>query len=57
MKEESRQILLEAIARHPEIVSAAITGSLARPGGEDRLSDLDLLPVAQDLPEVANVRS
>jgi len=56
MKEESKQLLWEAIVRHPLIAGAAITGSLARPGGEDPLSDLDIFLVVQDFPAVANVR-
>jgi len=48
--------MLNAITSHPEILHAAITGSLAR-GGEDRFSDLDLLLVARNPEAVHNVRA
>jgi hypothetical protein len=54
---ESRQALLDAISSHPEIQGAAITGSIARQGGGDQYSDLDVLLVARDLMTVRNVRA
>jgi len=56
MKEELRLALVEAIQGHPEILQAAITGSLARPAAIDQYSDLDLLLVARDVETVRNGR-
>jgi hypothetical protein len=54
---KSREVLLNAIGNHPDIPRAAITGSVARPGGEDQYSDLDVLLVARDLEAVRDVRA
>ena len=54
---KSREALLNAIGNHPDIPRAAITGSVARPGGEDQYSDLDVLLVARDLAAVRDVRT
>ncbi|MDR3702587.1 MAG: nucleotidyltransferase domain-containing protein [Candidatus Sulfopaludibacter sp.] len=56
LNDESKQAILKAIAGHPEILQAAITGSLARQE-EDRFSDLDLLLVARDARAVRDVRA
>ena len=48
--------MLKAIAGHPEILHAAITGSLAR-HQEDCFSDLDALLVARNLSAVQDVRA
>jgi len=56
MKEELRLALVEAIQGHPEILQAAITGSLARPAAIDQYSDLDLLLFARDVETVRNGR-
>ena len=48
--------VLQAIAGHPEILHAAITGSLAR-HQEDCFSDLDALLVARNLSAVQDVRA
>lgn len=51
------QKVLDAIRRHPCIQRAAITGSLAREGGEDEYSDLDVLLITPDLAGVRDVRA
>ena len=57
MRDETVQALVQAIRNHPDIVSAAITGSLARPNGADAFSDLDALLIARDVKAVRDIRS
>ncbi|RMF58835.1 MAG: hypothetical protein D6743_17200 [Calditrichaeota bacterium] len=57
MRDEARHSLVEAIKQNPEIINAAITGSLARHTGVDRFSDLDVLLVARDMKAVCDVRA
>jgi len=57
MREQTKRTLVEAIKDHPAIVKAAITGSLARRANVDAFSDLDVLLVARDIKEVADVRA
>lgn len=54
---KSRQMVLDAISNHPDIQRAAITGSLAREGGGDQHSDLDVLLITRDLMAVRDVRA
>ena len=46
-----------ARSNDPDIPGAAITGSIARQGGGDQYSDLDVLLVARDLMAVQNARA
>ena len=56
MRDPTKQCVLQVIRDHPAIKAAAVTGSLARPTGGDRFSDLDVLLVARDFKQVSEVR-
>src|ERR1039457_2865708 len=57
MNPEFRLEILDAVRNNPAILHAAITGSHARPSGQDQHSDLDMLLVARDLEAVRQVRA
>jgi predicted nucleotidyltransferase len=57
MRDQTKQALIQAIKAHPAILSAALTGSQARPAAADQFSDLDVLLVARDVKAVSDVRS
>jgi predicted nucleotidyltransferase len=57
MHDQTRRALAQAIRDQPEVVNAAITGSLARRTGVDHFSDLDVLLVARDVKAVADIRA
>src|SRR5579864_5748581 len=57
MRDRTTSALIKAIQDHPEVLNAAITGSMARGTDVDRFSDLDLLLVARDTKPVSDVRA
>jgi hypothetical protein len=57
MRDQTARALVEAVKDHPEVLSAAITGSLARRTDADRFSDLDVLLVARDMRAASDVRA
>jgi predicted nucleotidyltransferase len=57
MRDQTTRALVQAIKDHPEVMNAAITGSLARRTDADRFSDLDVLLVARDVKAITDVRS
>jgi len=57
MRDGTKRALIKAVQDHPEVLNAAITGSLARGTDVDRFSDLDMLLVARDTKSVSDVRA
>lgn len=55
MRHRDWEVQLQAVRDHPDIVKAAITGSVARGFGVDEFSDLDLLVIARDTRSVTNI--
>jgi len=55
--DQYRQSVIQAIKDHPDIASAAITGSLARRIAIDQFSDMDVLLVVRDVTAIAKVNS